>query len=141
MFLLVLVETFRGKRTKTFTQDDATRNILRKRRRPKGRSLGQRQQAIGAAAGTVKRAQAAAAKSNKHEGVILTNYCRGNNFHILLKLPCWQLFVHSQIIGSQITKLSHCFTLSTNSFNLAKNAPELIPETAVFSSSTSGKSC
>ena len=72
---MVLVETFRGKRTKTFTQDDATRNILRKRRRPKGRSLGQRQQAIGAAAGTVKRVQTAAAKSNKHEGVHRGQVC------------------------------------------------------------------
>ena len=72
---MVLVETFRGKRTKTFTQDDATRNILRKRWRPKGLSLGQRQTDIGAAAGTVKRIQAAAAKSIKHEGVRRGQVC------------------------------------------------------------------
>ena len=64
IFLVVLVETFCVRRTKTFTQDRTKRNTLRKRWRAEGWSVGQRKKWNGAAAVTVGRDREAAAITN-----------------------------------------------------------------------------
>ena len=61
MFLVVLVETFYVRRTKTFTQDKLARNIPRKGWRAEGWFVGQRQTIQCAAAGIIERHRAAAA--------------------------------------------------------------------------------